>query len=103
MADETDTITVTRNTEAGRYEIHVGDALGGFSQFITDSRGREIFVHTEIDEAFAGQGLGGRLVRDAMADAAERGATVVPRCSFVARYLGKNDVEGLDVDWPDRS
>lgn len=102
MSDQADTISVTRNEEAGRYEIHVGDALGGFSQFITDSRGREIFTHTEVDEAFAGQGLGGRLVRDAMADVAARGVTVVPRCTFVARYLGKNDVEGLDVAWPER-
>ncbi|TQK17861.1 hypothetical protein FBY40_0343 [Microbacterium sp. SLBN-154] len=103
MGNETDTdsISVTRNDEAGRYEIHVGDALGGFSQYITDSRGRELFIHTEIDEAFAGRGLGGTLVGQAMADVAARGVTVVPRCPFVARWLGKHEVSDLQVDWPE--
>jgi hypothetical protein len=92
--------TVTRNDEAGRYEIRKGDVLAGYTRFRIDSRGRLLFPHTEIDHAFQGQGLAKVLVRDAMADVAARGETVVPHCPFVARYLHENDVPGLNVEWP---
>ncbi|HEX7246548.1 MAG TPA: GNAT family N-acetyltransferase, partial [Actinomycetota bacterium] len=92
---------VVRNDEAGRYEIRLGEALGGYTEFRVDRHGRLVFPHTEIDPAFAGQGLGGILVGRAMADVAERGETVVPRCPFVVRYLRRHEVPGLRIDWPD--
>ena len=92
-------VTVTRNEEAGRYEIHVGDELGGFSEVELDDEGRWVFPHTEVDPAFAGHGLGGKLVGEAMADAAAHDATVVPLCSFVATYLRGHEVAGLRIDW----
>lgn len=100
MTDSTDENQVTRNDEAGRYEIHVAGVLAGFTEFRTDTRGRLVFPHTEIDPAFKGKGLGSILVSRAMTDAAARGETVVPRCPFVTRYLRENDVPGLSVDWP---
>jgi len=102
---DTDSITdaelrVERNDAAGRYEVWVGDVLGGFTEFRADSHGRLVFPHTEIDPAFSGRGLGGILVGGALTDAASRGETVVPRCPFVVRYLRGQDVPDLDVDWP---
>lgn len=98
----TDTQTsVTRNDDKSRYEIHVGETLGGYTEFRPDSQGRLVFPSTEIDPAFKGQGLGTTLVAEAMTDAASRGDTVVPVCSFVVRYLEKNDVPGLTVAWPE--
>jgi uncharacterized protein len=91
---------VARNDEKGRYEIHLGDVLGGFTQFAPDSHGRLVFPHTEIDPAFEGRGLGGILVGRALADVASRGETIVPRCPFVVRYLRGHDVPGLKIDWP---
>ena len=91
---------VRRNDEDGRYEIWVGEALGGFTEFRVDSHGRLVFPHTEIDSAFSGQGLGGILVGQALADVAGRGETVVPRCPFVVRYLQRHEVDGLVIDWP---
>ena len=99
----TETLTVTRNDAAGRYEIHVGDALGGFTEFEADARGRLVFPHTEVDPAFKGQGLATTLVRDALTDVAAHGETVVPLCPFVRRFLRENEVPGLDVDWPSGS
>ncbi|KAA9106620.1 N-acetyltransferase [Microbacterium rhizomatis] len=92
-------MTVTRNDAAGRYEIHVGDVLGGFTEFRVDSRGRLVFPHTSIDPAFAGRGLGAVLVGDAMKDAVARHETVVPECPYVVRFLQKHEVEGLEIDW----
>jgi predicted GNAT family acetyltransferase len=97
MADD---LTVTRNDDAGRYEIHVGDELGGFLEF--ESAGDRVELpHTEIDPAFKGKGLGSRLASEALSDLARRGDTVIPSCPFVAHYLGEHDVEGLSVEWPE--
>lgn len=101
MSEDTQ-ITVQRNDERGRYEILVGDTVAGFTQFRSDDHGRLVFPHTEIDHAFSGRGLGGRLVEAAMADVAERGETVVPVCPFVLKYLRGTEVPGLEVDWQTR-
>lgn len=97
MTDATN--TVTRNDAKERYDIHVDDVLAGFAHFRRDSRDRLVFDHTEIDDAFAGRGLGKTLAAEALADVAGRGETVVPECSFIVKYLRRNEVPGLEVDW----
>ena len=101
MTELSEQVSVTRDDEQSRYEIFVGDVLGGFTTFHTDSRGRVVFPDTQIDPAFKGRGLGTTLVAEAMTDAAKRGDTVVPRCTFVARWLRENEVDGLEIDWPE--
>jgi len=96
----TDELTVTRNDEAHRYEIHVGDELGGFLEFRPAGEGRTTLPHTEIDPAFAGRGLGSALAHDALGDLARRGESIIPTCPFVAHYLRENDVPGLVIEWP---
>jgi predicted GNAT family acetyltransferase len=91
---------VERNDAESRYEIRVGDVLGGFTEFRVDGHGRLVFPHTEIDPAFKGQGLGSILAAQALADVARRGETIVPRCPFIARYLHRHEVEGLTIAWP---
>jgi predicted GNAT family acetyltransferase len=44
-------------------------------------------LHTEIDEPRRNEGLGSRLVHDALDDAREHGRRVKPVCPFVAAYL----------------
>ncbi|MEW1975631.1 GNAT family N-acetyltransferase [Microbacterium profundi] len=95
----TDDTTVTRNDEASRYEIHVGDVLAGFAQF--DQRPGEIrFVHTEVDPAFQGKGLASVLAERALADAAASADTIVPYCPYIAKYLKTQEVEGAEIRWP---
>lgn len=103
MAEQNEQTTVTRDDEHDRYEIFVGDALGGYTTYLTDTQGRVVFPETQIDPAFKGQGLGTKLVAGAMADAAKRGDTIVPECPFVEHYLRENEVAGLHVDWPESS
>ena len=98
---DTEQITVTRNDEEHRYEVHAGDVLAGFTTFRIDSRGRLLFPHTEVDPAFRGRGLAQAVVSEAMTDAARRGETVVPHCPVVAAYLQRNAVPGLTVHWPE--
>ncbi len=97
----TDEITVTRNEEKSRYEIHVGDELGGFLELEPHEGGAVVLPHTEIDSAFKGKGLGSKLAGEALADMARRGEGVRPTCPFISHYLRENEVAGLIVDWPE--
>ncbi|GAA2906351.1 putative GNAT family acetyltransferase [Microbacterium keratanolyticum] len=93
-------ITVTRNDEASRYEIHHDGILAGFAEF--DLRPGAIrFIHTEVDPAFQGKGLAGRLAADALADAAASGETIVPLCPYIAKYLTTHEVPGATIRWPE--
>lgn len=70
----------------GRYTVAVdGMAAGELTYRTVD--GRRVFEHTEIDDAFGGQGLGGELVRRALDDAATDDLRIVPVCPYVAHYL----------------
>lgn len=91
-------VTVSRNDAERRYEIHVGDALAGFTVFRPTAEGELIFPHTEIDPAFSGRGLASTLVGDAMADVAARGETVIPVCPFVVKYLATHEVASLKIN-----
>ena len=53
MAD----VVVTHNPGQSRYEARVGDTLAGFAQYQLTSE-LIVFTHTEVDDAFEGQGVG---------------------------------------------
>lgn len=93
--------SVTRNDETSRYEIHVDDILAGFARF-ERRPGEILFTHTEIDPAFQGRGLAGRLATEALADAVASGDTIVPHCPYIARHLETHDVAGASIRWPRR-
>lgn len=95
----TDEPTVTRNTEASRYEIRLGDVLAGFAEY-KERPGELLFVHTEVDPAFQGKGLASVLASKALADAVASGVTIVPHCPYIARYLKGHEVEGASIRWP---
>ena len=87
MADSQ--ITVTDNPDRHRYEIHVDGALAGFAVYHVRG-GRHFLVHTEIDDAFGGRGLGSILAREALDDVRSKGAKVIPLCPFIARWIDKH-------------
>ncbi|MFD4641769.1 GNAT family N-acetyltransferase [Lentzea sp. NPDC058436] len=80
---------VTNNEAASRYEIHVDGELAGFLEY-RDVGGVLALVHTEVDEAYAGQGLGGKLAQYALDDVLARGVKISPLCPFVAKYIDKH-------------
>jgi predicted GNAT family acetyltransferase len=61
--------------------------------------GLHYFVHTEVDDDFAGQGIGTILIREALDDVRARGGMIVPLCPFVARYLHSHPDYDAMVDW----
>jgi len=93
-------VEVVNNDHRHRYEILYDGALAGFTEYRIRGN-RVVFIHTEIDDAFAGQGLAGELARRALAAVAATGATIVPVCPFIASWLRRHpDFEGR-VSWDD--
>jgi uncharacterized protein len=80
---------VIDNPRASRYELWLGATRAGLIQYLAES-GTVLLVHTEIDPAFAGQGLGEQLVAGALADLRARGLKLVPLCPFVRAYLRRH-------------
>ena len=94
-----DGVRIARNDEAHRYELFVGDELAGFAEYRLRP-GRIVFIHTVVDPAFEGRGLGSRLARHVLDDAVARGERIVPLCPFIAAYLRTHPGWEGSVDWP---
>jgi predicted GNAT family acetyltransferase len=79
-------IEIRDDPEEGAYVIEVDGERAGKAVYHMRG-GRHLFVHTEIDDRFAGSGLGTQLVRYALDDIRANGATMVPICPFFASYI----------------
>ena len=86
---EQESVHVADAPERSRFEITVDGALAGFAVYRLRP-GRITFVHTEIDDAYAGRGLGGRLARAALDDVRARGLAVRPDCPFIKGWIAKH-------------
>jgi uncharacterized protein len=58
---------------------------------------RLYLVHTEVPEAFRGQGVGGRLVEAALAKARTDHLTIVPWCPYARKWLQEHPEQSSDV------
>ncbi|MFF8024397.1 GNAT family N-acetyltransferase [Streptomyces sp. NPDC007896] len=90
--------TVERNDARHRYEILVDGKRAGLTAY-RDRGEQRVFFHTEVDDAFAGQGLAARLVEHALTDVRDLGMRIVPVCPYVAKFLKKHD-EFADITDP---
>ncbi|MER7843964.1 GNAT family N-acetyltransferase [Kitasatospora sp. NPDC096077] len=83
------TTVVERSDDRHRYEIRVDGELAGFTEYL-DHDGQRVFYHTLVEEAFAGRGLAGLLVQEALTDVRAAGLRIVPVCPYVAKFLIKH-------------
>ena len=83
----------------GQYELRIDGERVGVCVY-RDAGERRIFLHTEIDADYAGQGLATELVAWALADVRSKGKRIVARCPMVAAYLGKHHDFDDIVDHP---
>lgn len=79
-------VEVTEDTHAQRFDLRVGPAVVGHAAYRL-SPGRVVFVHTEIEPAYRGRGLGQRLAAEALARMRERGLAIEATCWFMAAEL----------------
>lgn len=87
---------VTDNIEQSRFEVHVGDTLAGFSEYKLHAD-HITFTHTEVDDAYEGEGLGSLLSRHVLDAARDAGLAVYPACPFIARYIKRHRHQYLDL------
>ncbi|HWS32821.1 MAG TPA: NAD(+)/NADH kinase [Actinoplanes sp.] len=86
--DPADAVVVD-NFEHQRYELLLGgDPVGTLTYHRND--GRIDLLNTEVDQAFSGRGLAGRLAGAALADARSRGFTIKATCPYIQGYLERH-------------
>jgi predicted GNAT family acetyltransferase len=82
-------ITVQDSPGESRYELLDGAKLIGLADY--KRGGNQIaFTHTEVSPEYESRGLGHRLVRAALDDAAQHGWQVIPYCPFVSQFIVEN-------------
>jgi predicted GNAT family acetyltransferase len=79
-------VEVVDNPNDERFEAKLDGRPAGFVEY-RSRPGLIAFMHTEVDPAFEGQGVGSALVRGALDAARERGLEVLPFCPFVNSYV----------------
>ena len=90
-------VAVRNNPDRERYEVSVGSVVAGYADYHFQP-GLITVLHTEIDTAFEGQGLGSELVRRMLDDIRSRDARVLAVCPFVRAFMQRHP-EYSDVVW----
>jgi predicted GNAT family acetyltransferase len=72
-----------------RYEARIGNQVVGFAEYRV-APGRLVLFHTEVDPAFEGRGIGGRLAAGTLDDVRARGLKVTVECPFIRAFLGRH-------------
>jgi uncharacterized protein len=89
MSERTE-VTVRDNPEQSRYEASDDSGVvAGFAEY-EDLDGVRVFTHTEVDDAFEGQGVGSTLARGALDDVRARGLAMRPKCPFIRKYVERH-------------
>ena len=100
MSTPEDPIRVSDNRDLARYEAIAGEELAGYVTYRLRP-GRITFLHTEVEPALEGHGVGGRLAAAVLDDARARGLSVIPACPFVASWIKRHpEYRDLVLSWP---
>jgi uncharacterized protein len=84
-------VTVQDNAEARRYEASTeAGVVAGFAEY-RDIDGVRVFTHTEVDDAFEGQGIGSTLARGALDDVRERDLPIRVKCPFIKKFVDSHE------------
>lgn len=81
----------------------VAEEDGHEAQIVYEVRGdRLALVHTEVDEALGGRGMGGKLVTAAVERAERTGEILVPACPYARGWLRKHPevADRVTIEWP---
>lgn len=80
---------ISDNAAENRYEIRLDGDLAGF--VVYERQGdKVVLVHTEVDPAFEGKGVGGALARGVLDDLRAENLSVVPLCPFIKGWIDRH-------------
>jgi predicted GNAT family acetyltransferase len=80
------TTTVQDNPAEKRYEATVDGELAGFATYHL-SGPKITLIHTEVDDAYEGQGIAKLLAEHILDSARDAGLQVIPKCPFMSKYI----------------
>lgn len=93
-------LVIQEKPEQHRFEATKNGVLAGYVEYNVLSEAL-MFTHTEVIEAFEGQGVGSALAKHVLAEARQRGKQVIPVCQFIAGYIRKHREQYADLVRPD--
>ena len=85
------------NGSKGRYFLTAENGAVAEMTYSRVSPHRIIIDHTEVPDAFRGQGVGARLVARAVEDARAAGTRIIPLCPFAASQFRRHAEDWADV------
>jgi hypothetical protein len=99
MTGDATALPVTDDPGEGRLTVTRDGAEAELVYEVED--GRLLIFHTEVPDAFRGQGVGGRLVAAAADKARVEGLTVVPWCPYARKWLKEHPdaADGVTIDY----
>ncbi|SEN09883.1 GNAT family N-acetyltransferase [Actinacidiphila rubida] len=89
MSTPADSVTVTDVPDAHRYEARIDGELAGVAAYMR-TPDMIVFVHTEVEAAYEGRGVGSTLARTALDEARELGLRVVAICPFIDSWITRH-------------
>jgi len=88
-------LRISHHPSSGHFIAQEEAQGAGFIEY--KRRGDDIAIlHTIVDPAFEGRGVGSALAKDALDTARQEGWGVLPYCPFIQAYIGKHP-EYLDL------
>ena len=96
MTDELPEISLQDSGSKGRYVLRSADGDEAEMTFTKVGENLIIIDHTEVPDAFRGQGAGLRLVTRAVEDARAAGKKIIPLCPFANAQFRRHQ-EWADV------
>jgi predicted GNAT family acetyltransferase len=89
MSSETPQVEVRHLADRSRFEALVGGEHAGYAVYV-ERPGVRVFTHTEVDDAFEGQGVAGELARAALDTTRTEGLKVEPQCPFIRAWIERH-------------
>jgi predicted GNAT family acetyltransferase len=89
MSDGPDGVRVEDVPDRGQFQARIGDEIVGYLAY-RRRPGRIALIHTEVDPAFEGRGVGSALARSALDAARSDGLRVRVGCPFVTVWLRRH-------------
>jgi predicted GNAT family acetyltransferase len=94
-------VTVTDAPQDKRYEARIDDDIAGVAVYVRTAD-MIAFLHTEVQDAYEGRGVGSALARTALDAARADGLRVLAICPFFEGWIGKHP-EYADLQYEPRS
>ncbi len=81
-------LNVVHNTAQKQFEIDIDGEVAMVKYYLGTNE--ILFTHTEVPEAFEGQGVAGKIAKVALDYAKAEGLRIRPMCPYIAAYIQRH-------------